>query len=147
MLSGLALKSPKVIIIHAIPHVEDRSQWQEEWLGWDDFLEQGRKLQLGRSANGEVEWNRLQFDAPLWILFSSGTTGRPKSVTQSWYLASQLTHHTDPSYIELVECSSNPRKNLRFVATFVLMTYFSITQRRLYQLCIQPLLLSTYLQY
>ncbi|KIK06693.1 hypothetical protein K443DRAFT_246951 [Laccaria amethystina LaAM-08-1] len=80
LLSGLALKSPKVVIIHAIPHAEDRSQWQEEWLGWDNFLEQGRKLQLGRSADGEIKWNRLQFDAPLWILFSSGTTGRPKPI-------------------------------------------------------------------
>lgn len=35
---------------------------------------------MGRSDSGEVRWQRLPFDTPLWILFSSGTTGKPKSV-------------------------------------------------------------------
>jgi len=72
--------SPKVIIIHAIPHPEDRSYWLGGWLGWETFLDEGRKCKLGLTSEGEIEWKRLPFDAPLWILFSSGTTGKPKCV-------------------------------------------------------------------
>lgn len=47
---------------------------------WDDFVAEGKQHHFGRSISGEIEWQRLPFDAPLWILFSSGTTGRPKLV-------------------------------------------------------------------
>lgn len=35
----------------------------------------GGEKKLGRTSEGEIEWARLPFDWPLWILFSSGTTG------------------------------------------------------------------------
>ncbi|NLG20917.1 MAG: acetoacetate--CoA ligase [Actinomycetales bacterium] len=39
----------------------------------------------GEVTGGEVEpvWERVGFDEPLWVLFSSGTTGRPKGMVQS----------------------------------------------------------------
>ena len=43
-------------------------------------MQEGAQHKLGRSEDGEIEWHRLSFDAPLWVLFSSGTTGRPKCV-------------------------------------------------------------------
>lgn len=49
-------------------------------MSWEDFVQEGAQHKLGRSENGEIEWRRLPFDAPLWVLFSSGTTGRPKCV-------------------------------------------------------------------
>ena len=49
-------------------------------MSWEDFVQEGAQHKLGRSENGEIEWRRLSFDAPLWVLFSSGTTGRPKCV-------------------------------------------------------------------
>ncbi|KAF9462660.1 acetoacyl-CoA synthetase [Collybia nuda] len=83
VLAGLSQKSivpTKVIIIHAIPEAEDRNDWASDWVSWGAFIKQGQSSQLGQTPNGEIEWNRCSFDTPLWILFSSGTTGRPKPI-------------------------------------------------------------------
>jgi acetoacetyl-CoA synthetase len=87
LLAGLkerAIKLPKVIIIElaakgvAILH----EKWESNWMKWDTFVVGGAQSKLGRSTSGEIEWRRQAFDWPLWILFSSGTTGLPK-----WVLA------------------------------------------------------------
>src|ERR687894_1120366 len=39
---------------------------------WDDLL----------SERGELLFERVPFDHPLWVLFSSGTTGLPKAIVQ-----------------------------------------------------------------
>ncbi|GLB33820.1 putative acetyl-coenzyme A synthetase N-terminus [Lyophyllum shimeji] len=83
LLSGLSKKGitpSKVIIIHTIPHPEDRGDWLPGWISWDSFLADGGECKLGRTSSGEIEWRRGPFDTPLWILFSSGTTGRPKPI-------------------------------------------------------------------
>ncbi|KAF8812424.1 acetoacetyl-CoA synthetase [Phlegmacium glaucopus] len=81
LLSGLSNKfpSPKVIIINAISQ-EICHPWERDWVSWEDFVHEGAQHKLGRSGDGEIEWHRLSFDAPLWVLFSSGTTGRPKPI-------------------------------------------------------------------
>lgn len=80
LLLGLSNKfpSPKVII-HSIAQ-ETHQPWGRDWVSWEDFVQEGAQHKLGRSEDGEIEWHRLSFDAPLWVLFSSGTTGRPKCV-------------------------------------------------------------------
>ncbi|PFH52736.1 hypothetical protein AMATHDRAFT_73869 [Amanita thiersii Skay4041] len=83
LLHGLDTKSVKpnkVIIIHAVPQPTTPYEWDSNWTSWESFIIEGQKAKLGRSAAGEIEWCRLSFDAPLWILFSSGTTGRPKPI-------------------------------------------------------------------
>lgn len=87
LLSGLTNKiaSPKVVIISTLLGSHDqpnrtRETWESGWLAWEDFVKEGQQHKLGRSENGEIEWYRAPFDWPLWILFSSGTTGRPKYV-------------------------------------------------------------------
>jgi acetoacetyl-CoA synthetase len=40
--------------------------------GWDELL----------SDSGELEFERVPFDHPLWVLYSSGTTGLPKAIVQ-----------------------------------------------------------------
>jgi acyl-coenzyme A synthetase/AMP-(fatty) acid ligase len=83
LLSGLSEKSItplKVIIMHSIPQMEDRTDWFPDWISWDSFLDEGNKSRAGGTHSGDVPWRRMTFDAPLWILFSSGTTGKPKCV-------------------------------------------------------------------
>jgi acetoacetyl-CoA synthetase len=78
LLSGLADKSiklSKIVIMHPIPYPEDRSTWKEGWVSWKDFILQGETEKLGRTSSGEIIWHRASFNWPLWILFSSGSTG------------------------------------------------------------------------
>lgn len=41
--------------------------------GWEDGF-------LGSAASGQLSFASLQFDHPLWVLYSSGTTGLPKPI-------------------------------------------------------------------
>jgi acetoacetyl-CoA synthetase len=41
---------------------------------WDDFLAEG--------AGAALSFERVPFDHPLWVLYSSGTTGLPKAIVQ-----------------------------------------------------------------
>ena len=81
LLSGLSGKipQPKVVVASILGGPECLG-WENDWIKWDDFITDGKQRQFGRTESGEIEWHRLPFDTPLWILFSSGTTGRPKSV-------------------------------------------------------------------
>jgi len=67
----------QVIVINA---VESKQNWDPEWASWENFLASGKKAGLGRTDSGEIAFKRLPFDWPLWILFSSGTTGKPKPI-------------------------------------------------------------------
>jgi acetoacetyl-CoA synthetase len=42
---------------------------------WDDLLGSGKRT--------ELSFERVPFDHPLWVLYSSGTTGLPKAIVQS----------------------------------------------------------------
>ena len=46
------------------------------WTSWDHFVQEGRA-----AADRPIEFEQLDFNHPLWILFSSGTTGKPKAIT------------------------------------------------------------------
>jgi len=47
---------------------------------WDNFILLGKEKALGRTVTGDIDWRRMPFDWPIWILFSSGTTGKPKPI-------------------------------------------------------------------
>ncbi len=46
-----------------------------EAISWDQLLASGR--------GAELSFERVPFDHPLWVLYSSGTTGLPKAIVQS----------------------------------------------------------------
>ena len=56
-------------IVAAIPSVEHTVMVPS---GWDELL----------SEPAELTFDRLPFDHPLWVLYSSGTTGLPKAIVQ-----------------------------------------------------------------
>jgi acetoacetyl-CoA synthetase len=56
-------------IVAAIPSIEHTVLVPS---GWDELL----------SEPAELSFERLSFDHPLWVLYSSGTTGLPKAIVQ-----------------------------------------------------------------
>ncbi|PWZ02084.1 putative acetoacetyl-CoA synthetase [Testicularia cyperi] len=62
---------------HTLPQPQDsREQGQVAsiWTDWSGFLHKG-------DGATTIEFEQLDFNHPLWILFSSGTTGKPKAIT------------------------------------------------------------------
>ncbi|EJF61261.1 acetoacetate-CoA ligase [Dichomitus squalens LYAD-421 SS1] len=71
---------PEVVVVRHPFDVTSRGDWDAGWKDWNELVAVGRDKKLGRDADGEILWKRLDFNWPLWILFSSGTTGRPKPI-------------------------------------------------------------------
>jgi acetoacetyl-CoA synthetase len=53
-----------------LDYLQPGGPFPDGWIGWEDFTE----------ARGELEFEPVGFDHPLYILYSSGTTGRPKAL-------------------------------------------------------------------
>lgn len=66
----------EVILVPRLSSVggEDRGRKAHSVTLWDDILEE--------YDGAELVFDRVPFDWPLWILYSSGTTGLPKGITQ-----------------------------------------------------------------
>ncbi|KAM0752422.1 acetoacetate-CoA ligase [Meredithblackwellia eburnea MCA 4105] len=52
----------------------------EAWMSWEELGRIGREEWEEKGRPNEIEFWQGDFDAPLWILFSSGTTGKPKPI-------------------------------------------------------------------
>ncbi|KAG8747544.1 hypothetical protein FRC10_000680 [Ceratobasidium sp. 414] len=82
LLAGLnkrGLEAPKVVIIDATRGKASPADGESAWERWDDFLNRGRRSKAGRDHNGNIAWIRVDFNHPLWVMFSSGTTGTGSS--------------------------------------------------------------------
>ncbi len=81
-------------LVATIPGIEttvvigDESPSEPGRIGWDELL--------ARDPGAELEFTPVPADQPLWILYSSGTTGLPKAIVQSHggiLLEHLKTHH------------------------------------------------------
>ncbi|WP_247236026.1 acetoacetate--CoA ligase [Telluribacter sp. SYSU D00476] len=69
-------------LLNALPSVEeavlvnylDKNAEMEGVTNWDDVLD---------TPSAALEFEAVPFDHPIWVLYSSGTTGKPKAITHS----------------------------------------------------------------
>jgi acetoacetyl-CoA synthetase len=64
----------KTIVLPYVTEAPDTSQL-EDVVMWEDLL--------AEHEGAEMSFEQLPFDHPLWVLYSSGTTGLPKAIVQS----------------------------------------------------------------
>ncbi len=72
VVAGLRAQMPSLRATVLLPYL-DADATLEGAIGWEDFLGAG---------DAKLTFARLPFDHPLWVLYSSGTTGLPKAIVQ-----------------------------------------------------------------
>ncbi|KAF9175329.1 hypothetical protein BGX21_008798 [Mortierella sp. AD011] len=84
VLEGLEMVE-KVILIPFVPSQPCEASAVDKGITWSDFLAtSGESSTVEPSAKQElIEFEPLPFNHPLYILFSSGTTGKPKCIVHS----------------------------------------------------------------
>nr|XP_031860111.1 acetoacetate-CoA ligase [Kwoniella shandongensis]KAA5527183.1 acetoacetate-CoA ligase [Kwoniella shandongensis] len=88
LLSSLSAPPEEVVVISHLPDelAPLPPAMKDKTSGWGEWLDK---------EEGEVEFLRMGFNEPIWILFSSGTTGRPKAIVhrQGGMLLDSLREH------------------------------------------------------
>ena len=67
------IKSIKSTLL--IPYLDSEAELEDS-ISWESVLAENQSEAL-------LEFTRVPFDHPIWVLYSSGTTGRPKAITHS----------------------------------------------------------------
>lgn len=66
---------PTIQTVISIPYLQDKKDDECNFIDWDYALDKGKSL--------TVDTVKVEFNHPLWILYSSGTTGLPKPLVHS----------------------------------------------------------------
>jgi acetoacetyl-CoA synthetase len=76
-LSRLQAAMPSLVSTVVLPYLDPDPDLSplSDTVRWEDLLATGAGTELG--------FERVPFDHPLWVLYSSGTTGLPKAIVQS----------------------------------------------------------------
>ena len=72
VVDGLREQMPTLTATVLLPYL-DADATLEGTIGWEDFL---------GPAGSQLAFEQVPFDHPLWVLYSSGTTGLPKAIVQ-----------------------------------------------------------------
>jgi acetoacetyl-CoA synthetase len=74
--AGLQADIPSLETTVLVPYLDDdpAPDRLDDAIRWEDLLERG--------DGAELTFEELPFDHPLWVLYSSGTTGLPKAIVQ-----------------------------------------------------------------
>ena len=66
---------PTLTEVILVPYLNKRSKLTfHNTLNWDDTIS---------NTDVNLSFNRVEFNQPIWVLYSSGTTGKPKAITHS----------------------------------------------------------------
>jgi acetoacetyl-CoA synthetase len=73
----LQAEMPSLVRTVVLPYLDSEADLAllRDAVRWDDLLASGEGT--------ELSFDRVPFDHPLWVLYSSGTTGLPKAIVQS----------------------------------------------------------------
>jgi acetoacetyl-CoA synthetase len=71
VVQGILAELPTVQHVVLLPYLSETAQVGGA-LTWDELLERGE--------DSELRFEQVPFDHPLWVLYSSGTTGLPKAI-------------------------------------------------------------------
>jgi acetoacetyl-CoA synthetase len=76
VVAGLQSEMPTLARTVIVPYLDPRPNLSklQNAMGWDELLAAGEGARL--------KFERVPFDHPLWVLYSSGTTGLPKAIVQ-----------------------------------------------------------------
>ncbi|MDQ3759922.1 MAG: acetoacetate--CoA ligase [Actinomycetota bacterium] len=76
IIRGLEREIPSLTHTVLTPYLDSQADPSrlEHGIAWADVAERG--------AEADLEFERVAFDHPLWVLYSSGTTGLPKAIVQ-----------------------------------------------------------------
>ena len=78
VLSQLQTALPCIQYVILIPLLGENDQRLADTISWADALKRA-------STSSQVTFEQVAFDHPLWVLYSSGTTGLPKPIVQGKY--------------------------------------------------------------
>ncbi|WWC63160.1 acetoacetate-CoA ligase [Kwoniella dejecticola CBS 10117] len=87
LLGSLSTPPKKVVLIEHLPKdLVSHDGLEGKMQDWDEWLD---------ASEGKTIFERLDFNDPIWILFSSGTTGKPKAIVhrQGGMLLDSLREH------------------------------------------------------